>query len=52
MLDALWWLSVKEIIYFNTLVMMYKIINNAVASYLCKLILYAYNIHNYRIIEI
>lgn len=47
MLDALQWLSVRQRIYFNSLVLVYKIIKNKLPQYLNRFILYNSEIHDY-----
>lgn len=49
MLDALQWLSIKETVYFNTLIIIFKIVKNLLPSYLSRFIVYTYNVHNYGI---
>lgn len=47
MLDVLQWLSIKQRIYFNTLVLIYKMVNNLLPKYMSQKLHLHSDIHNY-----
>lgn len=48
MLDALQWLSIKQRIYFNTLVLIYKAINKLLPEYMSHKLMLNAEVHNYK----
>lgn len=49
MLDCLCWMSVKQRVYFNTMCLIFKIVNRMLPHYLFKKIEYVKNVQNYNL---
>lgn len=49
MLDCLFWMTIKQRVYFNTIVLIFKIINNLLPNYLTNKINYVKDGHNYNL---
>lgn len=47
MLEALQWLNIKQRIYFNVLLFIYKLLNNKLPLYMCRSVFYNRDVHSY-----